>query len=49
MTSEQICAAFKRLPLIETVLGPVAFLPTRDVRAASAILQVKGGTFAYFK
>ena len=49
VTSEQICAAFKRLPLIETVLGPVAFLPTRDVRAASAILQVKGGTFAYFK
>jgi branched-chain amino acid transport system substrate-binding protein len=48
-TSEQICTAFKRLPVVQTVLGPVAFEPSRDVRAASAVLQVKGGGFAYFK
>jgi len=48
-TSEQFCSAFKRLPVVQTVLGPVAFAPNRDVRAASAILQVKGGAFAFFK
>jgi branched-chain amino acid transport system substrate-binding protein len=47
-TSEQLCAGFKKLPVVQTVLGPVAFEPTRDVRAASAILQVKHGAFAYF-
>jgi branched-chain amino acid transport system substrate-binding protein len=48
-TSEQFCSAFKRLPLVQTVLGPVAFAPSRDVRAASAILQVQSGAFAFFK
>ena len=48
-TSEQFCAAFKKLPVIPTVLGPVAFSPSRDVRAASAILQVSGNAFAYLK
>ena len=38
-----MCAAFKKLPVVQTVLGPIAFDPTRDVRAASAILQVSGG------
>jgi branched-chain amino acid transport system substrate-binding protein len=47
-TSEQFCAGFKKLPVVHTVLGPVAFQPSRDVRAASAILQVKKGAFAYF-
>ena len=48
-TSEQFCAAFKKLPVIPTVLGPVAFSPSRDVRAASAILKVSGNAFAYLK
>jgi branched-chain amino acid transport system substrate-binding protein len=48
-TSEQFCAAFKKLPVVPTVLGPVAFYPSRDVRAASAILQVSGNAFAYLK
>jgi branched-chain amino acid transport system substrate-binding protein len=48
-TSDEICAAFKKLPVVQTVLGPVAFAPTRDVRAASAILQVSGGRFVAFK
>jgi branched-chain amino acid transport system substrate-binding protein len=48
-TSGQICSAFKRLPLVPTVLGPVAFDPSGDVRAAGAILQVKNGAFVFFK
>jgi branched-chain amino acid transport system substrate-binding protein len=48
-TSEELCAAFKRLKVVPTVLGPVGFEPTRDVAAASAILQVKGGAFTFFK
>ncbi len=48
-TSDAMCAAFKKLPVVQTVLGPVAFYPSRDVRAASAILQVSGGKFAYLK
>jgi len=48
-TSEQFCAAFKKLPVVQTVLGPVAFYPSRDVRAASAILQVSGNAFAYLR
>jgi len=48
-TSAQICTAFKNLKVVQTVLGPVSFEPTHDVRAASAILQVKGGAFAFFK
>jgi len=47
-TSEQFCAAFKRLAVIATVLGPVNFLPSRDVKAATAIVRVTKGGFAYF-
>jgi branched-chain amino acid transport system substrate-binding protein len=47
-TPDAVCSALKSLPVIDTVLGPIAFEPTRDVRAASAILQVKNGKFAYF-
>jgi branched-chain amino acid transport system substrate-binding protein len=47
-TPDAFCSTLKKLPVIQTVLGPIAFEPTRDVRAASAILQVKNGKFAYF-
>ncbi len=47
-TSEQFCAAFKKLSVVQTVLGPVNFMPSRDVRAASAIVRVSKGGFAYF-
>jgi branched-chain amino acid transport system substrate-binding protein len=47
--SEQMCSGIKRLPVVSTVLGPIAFEPTRDVRAASAIVQISHGRFTYFK
>jgi branched-chain amino acid transport system substrate-binding protein len=45
---EQMCAALKGAGNIPTVLGPVGFEPSRDARAPSAILQVKGDRFAEF-
>jgi len=48
-TSEQLCAAFKKLPVVQTVLGPVAFTPGRDIKAASAILEVSHGAFTFLK
>lgn len=47
-TSEQFCDALRKLAVVPTVLGPVNFAPTRDVRAASAIVRVNRGAFAYF-
>jgi branched-chain amino acid transport system substrate-binding protein len=47
-TSDGFCNAFKKLQQVASVLGPVNFLPSRDVRAASAIVQVTKGSFAYF-
>lgn len=47
-SSEQFCSTLKKLSVVQTVLGPVNFLPTRDVKAASAIVRVHKGGFAYF-
>ncbi len=47
-TSEQFCATFKKLSVVQTVLGPVNFRPSRDVNAASAIVRVTKNGFAYF-
>ena len=47
-TSEQFCTTFKKLSVVQTVLGPVNFLPSRDVKAASAIVRVTKSGFAYF-
>ncbi len=47
-TSEQFCNAFKKLSVVQTVLGPVNFQPSRDVKAASAIVRVAKNGFAYF-
>ncbi len=47
-TSEQFCTTFKKLNVVQTVLGPVAFQGSRDVRAASAIVRVTKNGFAYF-
>ena len=47
-SSADFCSAFAKLKVVQTVLGPVNFAPTRDVRAASAIVQVKQGKFAFF-
>ncbi len=47
-TSEQFCNALKKLSVVQTVLGPVNFTPSHDVKAASAIVRVTKGGFAYF-
>ena len=47
-SSEQFCASFKKLTVVQTVLGPVAFQSSRDVKAASAIVRVTKNGFAYF-
>lgn len=47
-SSEQFCATFKKLTVVQTVLGPVAFQSSRDVKAASAIVRVTKNGFAYF-
>jgi branched-chain amino acid transport system substrate-binding protein len=48
-TSAAICDALKRAGNVPTVLGPIAFEASRDVRAPSAILQVAHGAFVAFK
>ena len=47
-SSDQFCATFKKLSVVQTVLGPVNFQASRDVRAASAIVRVTKNGFAYF-
>jgi branched-chain amino acid transport system substrate-binding protein len=47
-SSDQFCATFKKLSVVQTVLGPVNFQASRDVRAASAIVRVTKSGFAYF-
>ncbi|GAC1441163.1 MAG: hypothetical protein NVSMB59_00700 [Vulcanimicrobiaceae bacterium] len=47
-TSDQFCATFKKLSIVPTVLGPVAFQASRDAKAASAIVRVTKNGFAYF-
>ena len=47
-TSDRFCDALRKLSVVPTVLGPVNFAPIRDVRAASAIVRVNRGAFAYF-
>ena len=47
-SSADFCSAFAKLRVVQTVLGPVSFAPTRDVRAASAIVKVSKGAFAFF-
>lgn len=47
-SSDQFCATFKKLNVVQTVLGPVNFQASRDVRAASAIVRVTKNGFAYF-
>lgn len=46
-TSPALCAAFKRASAFATVLGPVDFLPSGDVRGAAALVRVTNGAFAY--
>ncbi len=47
-TPEQFCGQFKKLNVVQSVLGPVNFQPSRDVKAASAIVQVAKGAFTFF-
>ncbi len=47
-TSEGFCKHFEGMKPLATVLGPVSFLSTRDVKAESAILEVKSGSFVPF-
>ncbi len=46
--SSDFCSAFAKLKVVQTVLGPVSFASTHDVRAASAIVKVSKGAFAFF-
>jgi branched-chain amino acid transport system substrate-binding protein len=48
-SSSEMCGAMNRLPVVNSVLGPLAFEPTRDVRAPSAIVQISRGHFTYLK
>jgi len=47
-TSEQFCSTFKKLNVVQTVLGPVNFQPSRDIKAASAIVRVTKNGFVPF-
>jgi branched-chain amino acid transport system substrate-binding protein len=47
-TKDEICPALRDLRVAQTVLGPIAFDPGRDVKAAPVILQIVKGGFAYF-
>jgi len=47
-TKDDMCPALRDLRVAQTVLGPIAFDPGRDVKAAPVILQIAKGGFAYF-
>ncbi len=47
-TKDEMCPALHDLRVAQTVLGPIAFDPGRDVKAAPVILQIVKGGFAYF-
>jgi len=47
-SKDEMCAALRDLRVAQTVLGPIAFDPGRDVKAAPVILQIEKGGFAYF-
>jgi branched-chain amino acid transport system substrate-binding protein len=47
--AQQMCDGLKSLPVADTVLGPIAFEPDRDVKSAPVILEVVKGGFTYFK
>jgi branched-chain amino acid transport system substrate-binding protein len=48
-SSGQFCSFFGNMKPLMTVLGPVSFASSRDVRADSAILEVSKGAFVPFK
>jgi branched-chain amino acid transport system substrate-binding protein len=48
-SSGQFCSFFGNMKPLMTVLGPVSFATSRDVRADSAILEVSKGAFIPFK
>ena len=46
-TKEQMLAGLKGLPVVQTVLGPIAFDENRDVKAAPVVLQITKDGFSY--
>ena len=48
-TRADLCAGLKNLRVAKTVLGPVAFAPSRDVNGAPVILELTPKGFDYFK
>jgi branched-chain amino acid transport system substrate-binding protein len=48
-TKDEMCPALRDLKVAQTVLGPLAFDPSRDVKSAPVILQIVKGGFAYLK
>jgi branched-chain amino acid transport system substrate-binding protein len=47
--SGQFCSFFGNMKPLSTVIGPVSFQTSRDVRAESSILEVSKGAFVPFK
>jgi len=48
-TSRDFCNAFKNAGSMLTVMGPVNFLPSREIHARAAILHVAGGAFTFLR
>ena len=48
-TKDEMLAGLKNLRVVQTVIGPIAFDPNRDVRAAPVVLQITKNGFAYFE
>jgi branched-chain amino acid transport system substrate-binding protein len=48
-TKDDFVNGLRGLRVVQTVLGPIAFDPNRDVRAAPVILQIAKDGFAYLK
>jgi branched-chain amino acid transport system substrate-binding protein len=48
-TKDEFTAGLRSLRVVQTVIGPIAFDPNRDVRAAPVFLQIVKDGFAYLK
>lgn len=48
-TRSEICTALRTLRVANTVIGPIAFESTRDVKGAPVILELGPNGFGYFK
>lgn len=49
VTPASLCSGMRNVHVVQTVLGPIAFEPNRDVKGAPVILQIVKGGFAYLR